>query len=297
MSLIQNNLITVNNAVKDLNARDNTSTDTNSSTFKERTARGRFLPCRPQGWQKNAEHRKKIDKALENEDLKKKIDTAILKTSTVNKNIVDDKLLSEIILKSVNVSLISCVLENNNQHSRSYLRDSWIFDTSVKHHVCNNQSRFLTFKKTDDQIYTRDFMIMMEEYDSVYTYIINETGKEFKIILKNAAYILNVHTNIIAWKPCYHIEEVFEELLIAKYENKSDEMSALVNNNVMRASRESKTSSADHTTWHKRLEHPFMAAVKKLAVDATGVSITDENGYESSREIRVREVSDCGWHM
>ncbi|OJD19748.1 hypothetical protein AJ78_00247 [Emergomyces pasteurianus Ep9510] len=111
MGLIRNNLITVNNAVKDSNANVSTSTDSKPPKFKGRTARGPFLPCvcgsmhswakcyylnppkRPQGWQEDAERRKKVDKALENEDLRKKIDAAISKASAANKEMIDDKLL------------------------------------------------------------------------------------------------------------------------------------------------------------------------------------------------------------
>ncbi|OJD17991.1 hypothetical protein AJ78_01948 [Emergomyces pasteurianus Ep9510] len=184
MRLIRNNLITVNNVMKDSNTSVNASASTNTGanteskppTFKGRTARGRLPSCvcgsmhswakcyylnpskRLQGWQEDAERRKKVNKALENEDLRKKIDAAISKATAANKDMVDDKLVSGMALrmKDADIPLIPRVLGNNNQHSRPYLRDSWVFDTGAEQHICNNRSRFLTFQKADAEVYTGD---------------------------------------------------------------------------------------------------------------------------------------------
>ncbi|QSS48815.1 hypothetical protein I7I53_08940 [Histoplasma capsulatum var. duboisii H88] len=65
------------------------------------------------------------------------------------------------------------------------------------------------FEPSEEQVYTGDSTTKVMGYGTVWTYMTNSLGKQFQVILKNAVYILNSHTNLIAWKPCYHIEGIY----------------------------------------------------------------------------------------
>ncbi|KAG5291612.1 hypothetical protein I7I48_03471 [Histoplasma ohiense] len=148
-------------------------------------------------------------------------------------------------------------------------------------------------------------------YGTVWMYMTNSLGKQFKVILKNAAYIPFSHTNLIAWKPCYHIGgiyldgksfrlqrisddlifaciEVYDGLLVTEYHRTSENALVLANIAPTSNSTEStkilrstssfytpKSSTASANIWHQCLGHPSMRAIEHLPTDAKGVQISD----------------------
>ncbi|QSS48823.1 hypothetical protein I7I53_08954 [Histoplasma capsulatum var. duboisii H88] len=178
---------------------------------------------------------KKMNEALKNEDIKKKIDAVLTKVAASNTDMIEPTLGGMILLKRLEEPTDHSIDHSANQPSitsdiaavdqstgclnmnvksspsnqRPYLRDSWIFDTGAERHICNNRSRFLTYEPSEEQVYTGDSTTRVMGYGTVWTYMTNSLGKQFQMILKNAAYIPNSHTNLIAWKPCYHIEGIY----------------------------------------------------------------------------------------
>ncbi|QSS48836.1 hypothetical protein I7I53_08971 [Histoplasma capsulatum var. duboisii H88] len=58
-------------------------------------------------------------------------------------------------------------VESSSSNQRLYLRDSWIFDTGAERHICNNRSRFLTYKPSEEQVYTGDSITRVMRYGTV----------------------------------------------------------------------------------------------------------------------------------
>ncbi|EDN09852.1 predicted protein [Histoplasma mississippiense (nom. inval.)] len=190
---------------------------------------------RPEGWKENEQRRKKVDEALKNEDIKKKIDAAITKVAASNTEMIEPTLGGMVLLKTSreptdhsidhptdqssitsdimpvdrSTRCLNVNVESSPSNQRPYLRDSWIFDTGAERHICNNRSRFLTYEPSEEQIYTGDSTTRVVGYGTVWTYMTNNLGKQFRVILRNAAYIPFSHTNLIAWKPCYHIGGIY----------------------------------------------------------------------------------------
>ncbi|OAS99363.1 uncharacterized protein BDCG_16081 [Blastomyces dermatitidis ER-3] len=188
-------------------------------------ARHRYAQCyylnpsrKPPGWKENGEKRTQIDQALKNQGLKRRIDRAISRDSSMNTDMVDanEAVLGGMVLKqsdpqSINPQSIDHQstdhqsidqqirkISMNSSNSRSYLRNSWIFDTGAEQHICNNRTRFLSFTPANAEVYTGDSSTKVEGYGTVRTIMINEAGKQFNVNLTNAAYIPNFHTNMLA---------------------------------------------------------------------------------------------------
>ncbi|EDN08977.1 predicted protein [Histoplasma mississippiense (nom. inval.)] len=82
----------------------------------------------------------------------------------------------------------------------------------VKCYYLNPSQRPEGWKENEqrqEQVYTGDSTTRVLEYGTVWTYMTNAAGKQFRVILRNAAYIPLSHTNLIAWKPCYHIGGIY----------------------------------------------------------------------------------------
>ncbi|OJD10841.1 hypothetical protein AJ78_08253 [Emergomyces pasteurianus Ep9510] len=150
----------------------------------------------------------KIDEAFKDKNLKQKIDAALTKAASENTQLIQERPLGGMLLKSqenvretepdlraIQSAVQQITMSVANQ--REYLRDSWIYDTDAEQHVCNNRSRFLTFTPAYAEVYTGDSFTRVEGYESVLTYMINEAGKEFRVTLLNAAYIPNCHINLM----------------------------------------------------------------------------------------------------
>ncbi|KAG5287253.1 repeat set, removed, reverse transcriptase-domain containing protein, Ty1/Copia family of RNase HI [Histoplasma ohiense] len=193
---------------------------------------------RPEGWKENKQQCKKMDEALKNEDTKKKIDAAISKIAASNTEMIEQTLegmvlktsrepinhitnhsidhptdqssiTSDIIPVDRSTRCLNMNIKSSPSNQHPYLQDSWIFDTGAERHICNNRSRFLTYEPTEEQVYTGDSTTRVVGYETVWTYMTNTLSKQFKVILKNAAYIPFSHTNLITWKPCYHIGGIY----------------------------------------------------------------------------------------
>ncbi|OAT01425.1 uncharacterized protein BDCG_17077 [Blastomyces dermatitidis ER-3] len=128
-------------------------------------ARHRYTQCyylnpsrKPPGWKENGEKRTQIDQALKNQGLKRRVDRAISRDSSTNTDMVDanEAVIGGMVLKkSVPQSIEHQSIDHqsidhqsidqqirkismNSSNSRSYLRNSWIFDTGAEQHICNN---------------------------------------------------------------------------------------------------------------------------------------------------------------
>ncbi|PGH29457.1 hypothetical protein GX50_07792 [[Emmonsia] crescens] len=207
------------------------STPSSPATFQKCIcgARHRYAQCyylnpskKPSGWEENREKRAQINQALKDPKLKGRVDRAISRESSANTDMIEGAVLGGMVLKRPADSNISATelipqsidlqirkISMNSSNSRSYLRNSWIFGTGAEQHICNNRTRFLSFTPANVEVYTGDSSTKIEGYGTVRTIMINEAGKQFNVNLTNAAYIPNFHTNIIAWKPCFHIGGIY----------------------------------------------------------------------------------------
>ncbi|KAG5297937.1 repeat set, removed, reverse transcriptase-domain containing protein, Ty1/Copia family of RNase HI [Histoplasma ohiense] len=310
---------------------------------------------RPEGWKENKQRHKKVDEALKNEDIKKKIDAALTKVAASNSEMIEPTLekggepIDHSINRSIDHSIdhptdqssitsdivpvdrstrcLNVNVESSPSNQRPYLRDSWIFNTSAERHICNNRSRFLTYEPSEEQVYTGDSTTRVMGYGTVWTYMTNALGKQFKVILRNAAYIPFSHTNIIAWKPCYHIGgiyldgksfrlrrisddsifariEVYDGLLVTEYHRTSENTLVLANiappsnpaitepAKISNTSYTPKSSTASSKIWHQRLGHPSMRAVEHLPIDAKGVQISDIKDIVKNVDAEDKELCE-----
>ncbi|EDN10858.1 predicted protein [Histoplasma mississippiense (nom. inval.)] len=242
---------------------------------------------RPEGWKENEQQCKKVDEALKNEDIKKKIDAAISKVAASNTEMIGQTLGGMVLLKKCGEPIDHSIDQPTDQSSitsdtvpvdqatrclnvnvesfpsnqRPYLRDSWIFDTGAERHICNNRSRFLTYEPSEEQIYTGDSTTRVMGYGTVWTYMTNSLGKQFKVILKNAANPA---------EPAKITEPV----------------------KISNTSYTPKCSTASSKIWHQRLGHPSMRAVEHLPTDAKGVQISDIKDMAKSNDIEDKELCE-----
>ncbi|EQL38581.1 hypothetical protein BDFG_00152 [Blastomyces dermatitidis ATCC 26199] len=171
-----------------LNGRPQQNTSS-SATFRNCIcgARHRYAQCyylnpsrKPPGWEENREKRAQIDQALKNQELKRRVDRAISRDSSANTDMIDGAVLGGMVLKqptdikisdsdpqSINPQSIDLQIRKismNSSNSRSYLQNSWIFDTGAEQHICNNRTHFLSFTPANEnaEVYTGDSSTKVE---------------------------------------------------------------------------------------------------------------------------------------
>ena len=106
------------------------------------------------------------------------------------------------VVGSACVGTASATQEGSFSASSSYpLTNSFILDCGSPVHICNDFDRFnpATFKKLDrvDPVLTGDSCSYVEGYGSVNVNVNTPAGKQL-FQLRNVAYILGFHTNVIS---------------------------------------------------------------------------------------------------
>lgn len=234
----------------------------------------------PQGWQPDQVIQNSITQKLEsNPSLRAKVEKALSQRLGTNHRSEEEKAPTAFPTFAT---------------SQYQLHNSFILDSGADTHVCNDRSRFQTFREPTEErsLLAGNIEIPIEGYGSVSITLQCHTGPK-KVELLNVAYIPSFHTNIVSFRKLVtkgiywdtrknqlmFKEQVFCTLKdhygqwVLEYQERDSQESAFIS----KLSEKPKKSEATAEVWHRRLGHIGTEALDQLTESAIGAKI-DQRG-------------------
>lgn len=273
---------------------------------------------RPTNWTPNKEVQQRIQKAMSNKDLKKKIEDSIAKSKSLEhskqpsqeqtaKKIKEDTNNEDSAsVASFPTTIQATSLSTTSADCASTLELSWIADTGSTHHVCNRHMKHRYTKtrnaSSDDTITSGNITTPIKSFGEVSIKAQTLTGTR-TIILRDVAYVPSFMANLLSVTKCmdkdvhldtgrgvlYNLNNNNTVCKVTRYQNQLFvELNKALDNpkSIISSCIASRNLPADQ--WHEIFAHAGEKVIKSLPQAVTGAIITHETTLSSHCDVCAR---------
>lgn len=260
--------------------------------------------------------RDQVNKALENDKLKNKVE-AKLNRHGKESNSADDSSVLEVNFSAIeyepkNELALSTAL-NENVKPTNPLFASWIVDSAGGRHICNAsmKERLSNVRRSPSGFLTGVATTSSNIDASAYLFGNTSKGKR-KVNIDEVAFVLRFHSNIISTKQLRRKHIYLNERRLALEDRHGKVLVKLQEFNGMlviehnpvdfilatpqkplRRTEKDQSSAGTKDLWHKRLSHIGMDAVMQLPRTVNGIKITNQFEKTNPGEaVRLCEVCE-----
>lgn len=278
---------------------------------------------RPSNWSENRDTRAYVNKNLENPKIRAKVNRMLSRfqnndTSQQSSNFATTPIDPTVPDAPDLIGATFMSLDNKSPSPTYPLRDSFLLDCATDTHVSNNIERFLDFQPSHGNLLTGDSQTEIHGRGTAYVLLTSPiTGRQFRQILPDAAYIPKFHTNLVChsaikrkgfyWDdgndvirhksgdiPFAKVHWIENMSVLEHNPTSSQQDASFASKSGHKPSRTPNKSSADVDTWHVRLGHPSKEVLQHLPFIANDIEVTEStNALVSKSSGSPRAAPNC----